>query len=98
MFIDPPEGCKGPPINLDNVLTYDVMESPILMPGRIPNQSSWHIAFAPSVSDGYIGWAFDTEAAALEGMAYIKELRDNPLVQVMSEPLATIKVYDQDLP
>jgi len=64
MFIDPPEGCKGSPTNLNNVITYDISEA--------PNQ----IEFITLSAHVRFFWTFETNEAALEGMAYIKELRD----------------------
>lgn len=68
MFIDPPEGCKGQPVNLDNVATYGASEHYA--------EDGWVIAFSVSGRDSRVEWPFPNQEAALEGMAYIRMFRD----------------------
>lgn len=77
MFIDPPEGCEGQPVNLDNIATYGEREH--------YTRNGWTITFLVSGCGSLVEWPFSTKAAALEGIAYIKELRDSPLMQVSYE-------------
>lgn len=85
MFIDPPEGCKGMPINPDNVISYE----------KVKSVTKALLEFYTASSDVRFIWLFQTEEERDQGIVYFRERAANPLVQVMSGPPDAIKIHDE---